>query len=209
MPLTQGFRNRPHLLVHRLTPGHVPHYWAPPFAFAGRSHGNLGEVFHPVVTRRLAAGGRPLWGCGAGLLFPVIDAGHVKSLPLIVICAFEPVNSTAAVCRSPAAAMQRKDRAPSAARISRSGHFRPAQPPRVSGAGHLAASRTVISSSGAPPLPLTAPRAVNPARPHRPKERSPQRALQAAKYYIYQLKGVDCHYSPRRLKKHWRCITIP
>jgi len=44
---------------------------------AVRSHGNLGEVVHPVVNRRLAADGRPLCGCGSGWRVPVIDSGHV------------------------------------------------------------------------------------------------------------------------------------
>jgi len=66
------------LLVVPVNAGRVPHYWAPTHGCADRSHGNLGEVFHPVVNRRLAAGGRPLCGCGSGLLFPVIDSGHVR-----------------------------------------------------------------------------------------------------------------------------------
>jgi len=59
--------------------------------FARKSRGGLSSGRQQAACSR----GRPLWGCGAGLLFPVIDAGYVKSLPLIVICAFGPVNSTA------------------------------------------------------------------------------------------------------------------
>ncbi|RIE00550.1 hypothetical protein D3H35_27815 [Cohnella faecalis] len=35
----------------------------------------LGEVVRPIIAGKLAAEGFPLWGRGAGVLFPVIESG--------------------------------------------------------------------------------------------------------------------------------------
>jgi hypothetical protein len=80
---------------NRLTPGHVPHYWAPSSPWrAVRT-----EISGMLFIRPPPGGSQPKAALSAGAVpdysFPssmLVMSGDVKSLPLIVICAFSPVN---------------------------------------------------------------------------------------------------------------------